>query len=585
MSVGGKLLLGALAVIILLAVVIFFVVWTDPMTQAGREVNQPFRIWAGRVFWIALGAGACTALMGGGLWVIGRGLHSIVKSLTIPAEHGLNPSVLLLGRFVHQQDQERYAQVVAALTNGNLDRIGAGPMKAILAPKPDENLLPLPDDDAPLPLPPKVTIYAAPLSDQLHLPVGADGNGPVQLALRDFGSGVVGGVQGMGKSEAVASMIAGLLRQDASGQHIQLAIADLKGGADFGRIPDDLPALAWPLATDPEAGLALMHHVWAEVERRQKLLHAAGAARVEVYNERPGVARLPYLLLFVDEIMMLTMAADEKGADKATKQQSAEFNGLAVRAVATGRALGVGLIAATQRPSGEVIPTRLRDLCRLRLAFKCMTQESSKSVLGVGGAELLPAEPGRALMMYGDTAPRPVRTYLADIEGGSFDGFVQRLGPSRPTEIAGTARPVLPAPTAHARLTQELDAIAAKHKATWPFAPPAAEPRVFASVAPVDLPAVTEPTPAAEPEPEAEPVALPEDVNEAAKLSAAQKQRIWRTYLATARTSRNKKPSLRATVATLYDGQEGGVKFYLVRDVVTEMRRTHGGPHASEDEA
>lgn len=319
------------------------------------------------------------------------------------------------------------AQKVAALTTGLQPdvRLQGSAARAALRNDPNETIMP---ESEPLLLPPpKASIYTAPISDQLHLAVGVDGHGPVQLPLRDLGSGIVGGLPGMGKSEAVASMIAGLLRQDSSGERIQLAIADLKGGVDFGRIPDDLAALAWPVAKDPAGGLDLVLHVWTEIERRQRLMERAGTARVEVYNQRPGVKPLPYLFLFLDELMMLTMAAEERGVDKATRQQSAEFNGKAIRVVSVGRALGVSMIGATQRPSGTVIPTQLRDMCGLRLAFKCMTLDASKAVLGVGGAELLPADPGLALLMRDDAQPRQIRTYLAGLDSGKFDRFTHPL--------------------------------------------------------------------------------------------------------------------------------------------------------------
>ena len=579
MNGAGKALALATVAVVLLLAGLFAVNWFTDQAQAERAVNAPFRVWAWRVIWISV---AIIAL-GGALWVVGRGLHSLVNSLTIPAQHGLNPSILFLGRFLMQQEQERYAQVVAALTNGNLDRIGAGPMKAILAPRPDENLLPLPEP-AELPLPPKVTIYTAPLSDQLHLPVGVDGRGPIQLPLRDLGSGLIGGLPKMGKSEEVASMIAGLLRQDASGQFLQLAVSDLKGGLDFGRIPDDLAGLAWPVAKSPEAGLALMRNVWAEVQRRQGLLDKAGVARVEVYNQQSGVARLPYLLYFVDEIMMLTMASDERGADKATKLQSAEFNNLAVRTVGLARATGVSLISATQRPSGEVIPTRLRDMCGFRIAFYCATRQSSEAVLGVGGAELLPPEPGLALLKGDQAQPRQIRTYLAGVDSGKFDQFT-----------AGLQRANAPQLTAQTWDRQtayraELFAIAEREKARWPFPAPDAAPESVERAAELETqaPAAPEPTVYVSATPPTR-ITLPWNVNEPAGLSEAQKQHIYRVYLATARTSRDKKPHLNPAVRLLYraaDGEpmKGGSKFYLVRAVVNEMRGRAGLTALGEDE-
>jgi S-DNA-T family DNA segregation ATPase FtsK/SpoIIIE len=54
--------------------------------------------------------------------------------------------------------------------------------------------------------------------------------------------------------------------------------------------------------------------------------------------------------------------------------------------VARGRAAGVIVVAATQRPSVDIIPTSLRDLFSFRLAFRCTTDSSSDIVLGRGWA-------------------------------------------------------------------------------------------------------------------------------------------------------------------------------------------------------
>ena len=69
------------------------------------------------------------------------------------------------------------------------------------------------------------------------------------------------------------------------------------------------------------------------------------------------------------------------------KQEQEEFSRLLRDVVARGRAAGVIVIAATQRPSVDIIPTSLRDLFGYRLAFRCMTEISSDIILGHGWAK------------------------------------------------------------------------------------------------------------------------------------------------------------------------------------------------------
>ena len=71
----------------------------------------------------------------------------------------------------------------------------------------------------------------------------------------------------------------------------------------------------------------------------------------------------------------------------APKQQQDEFAALLRDLVARGRACGIPVVAATQRPSYDIIPTSLRDLFGYRAAFRCTTTNSSNIVLGQGWAE------------------------------------------------------------------------------------------------------------------------------------------------------------------------------------------------------
>jgi S-DNA-T family DNA segregation ATPase FtsK/SpoIIIE len=78
--------------------------------------------------------------------------------------------------------------------------------------------------------------------------------------------------------------------------------------------------------------------------------------------------------------------------------------------VARGRAAGIIVCAATQKPSHEVIPTSLRDLFGFRWAFRCLTPQASDTILGAGWASL-----GYAASTI-DAADRGVGLLLA--EGG-----------------------------------------------------------------------------------------------------------------------------------------------------------------------
>lgn len=274
--------------------------------------------------------------------------------------------------------------------------------------------------------PSRVDVYSAPLPRDLALPVGVDGGGqPVALPLRNLGNVLVGGLPGSGKSELLASMLAGLLRQDATGDRVQVAVVDTKL-VSFGGLPD-LAALWRPPALELDDAHALTEALVAEVQRRYRLLLAAGARSVEEYQQRTGDS-LPYLVTVIDELADMTADSD--------RRRAAAWTGAAMEIGRKGRAAGVALVMATQRPSADVIPSSLRNLAGAAVAFRVSRNHDSIAVLGEPGAEALPAVPGRCLVRYRDTVQ--VQAYAAGLEGGRFDQFCAALpAPGWPVRDTG----------------------------------------------------------------------------------------------------------------------------------------------------
>jgi hypothetical protein len=200
------------------------------------------------------------------------------------------------------------------------------------------NGYPQPADDVPqlaepaARFPTRVDVYGQPLPRALALPVGVDGAGqPVNLALRNLGNVLVGGLPGSGKSELLASMMAGLLRQDASGRTVQLAAVDTKL-VSFGLLPN-LAGLYAPPALTLEDAHGLVVALAQEVQRRFELLHAARVRSLEELEMTTG-ERLPYLVAFVDELADLTTDSD--------KARAARFLDAAMSIGRKGRAAGGG---------------------------------------------------------------------------------------------------------------------------------------------------------------------------------------------------------------------------------------------------
>ena len=123
----------------------------------------------------------------------------------------------------------------------------------------------------------------------------------------------------------------------------------------------------------------------------------------------------PVVVVVFDELAYFSATVGE------TKQQK-EFITLLRDLVARGRAAGIIVVAATQRPSADIIPTSLRDLFGYRWAFRCTTDASSDVILGHGwanqgysAAEIDPTARGVAWLIAEGGMPRRMKAaYLSD---------------------------------------------------------------------------------------------------------------------------------------------------------------------------
>ncbi len=115
----------------------------------------------------------------------------------------------------------------------------------------------------------------------------------------------------------------------------------------------------------------------------------------------------PVYLIPIDEYAYFS-------ATVGTKPQREQFAGLTRDLVARGRAAGVIIVLATQRPSHQVIDPSMRDLFSYRWAFRCTTDSSSDVVLGQGwaaegytAADIDPLARGVGLAAVRDRHPTP----------------------------------------------------------------------------------------------------------------------------------------------------------------------------------
>ena len=140
------------------------------------------------------------------------------------------------------------------------------------------------------------------------------------------------------------------------------------------------------------------------MEARYRELLARGKRKV---TREDG---LPLHLVACDELAFYLGVEDRK------KQK--EFAELLRDLVARGRAAGVIVCAATQKPASDVVPTALRDLFGFRLALRCNTPQASDTILGQGWATLghnaaaiAPGQRGVGLLLAEDGTPVRMRGF------------------------------------------------------------------------------------------------------------------------------------------------------------------------------
>ena len=205
-------------------------------------------------------------------------------------------------------------------------------------------------------------------SEELSLwepvPLGVDEHGePVWIGLAERNV-LIGGEPGAGKSAAL-SMLVATAALDPSAR-VWLLDGKLVELAAWAPIAE---RLAGP---DGEQAIGLLRDVREEMEARYRELLARGLRKV---RREDG---LPLHLVVCDELAFyLTLP------DKRLRQEFAE---LLRDLVARGRAAGVIVVAATQKPGADVVPTALRDLFGFRLALRCNTPQASDTILGQGWA-------------------------------------------------------------------------------------------------------------------------------------------------------------------------------------------------------
>ena len=157
------------------------------------------------------------------------------------------------------------------------------------------------------------------------------------------------------------------------------------------------------IVKDAKHAEEVLNSLCIEMDERYKLLALAGVNKLTLYNEKyrdrhllptDGHKYLPYLVVVIDEYADLTMAG---GAGPEARKAAKNIEASIVRLAQKGRAAGIHVIIATQRPSVNVITGLIKTNFPTRIAFRVVSRVDSATILDSNGAENLI---GRGDMLY-----------------------------------------------------------------------------------------------------------------------------------------------------------------------------------------
>ena len=238
----------------------------------------------------------------------------------------------------------------------------------------------------------------------LSLALGQGSGGePIVADLRQLPHLLIAGATGSGKSVCINAVLASLTSTTLPDQ-LRLLLIDPK------RVEltplNGLPHLIAPVIVDTDRVVPALKGVMREMFRRYRTFEALGARNIEAYHRHSQREEaMPYLVIAIDELADLMMAAPY------------DIEQTICRLAQLGRATGIHMIVATQRPSVDVVTGLIKANFPSRIGFAVASQVDSRTILdGVGAERLL----GKGDMLFlSSNSPKPQRVqgaYLSDRE-------------------------------------------------------------------------------------------------------------------------------------------------------------------------
>ena len=227
---------------------------------------------------------------------------------------------------------------------------------------------------------------------------------------------LIAGTTGSGKSVCTNSLIISLLYK-ATPEEVRLIMVDPKM-VELG-IYNGIPHLLIPVVTDPKKAAGALQWAVTEMMKRYRTFSEVGVRKLEEYNalaaRTEGMEKMPFIVVVIDELADLMLVAAK------------EVEESICRVAQMGRAAGMHLVIATQRPSADVITGLMKANIPSRIAFAVASAMESRIILDTQGAEKLVGRGDMLFAPLGSGKPTRVQgCFISDPEVAAVVGFVKQ---------------------------------------------------------------------------------------------------------------------------------------------------------------
>lgn len=259
----------------------------------------------------------------------------------------------------------------------------------------------------------------------LELAIGRDAEGsPIVADLAKMPHLLIAGTTGSGKSVMINSIIMALLMRTFP-DDVRLIMVDPKRVELAGY--NGLPHLYVPVVTEPKQAASALQWAVSEMERRLKVFERVGVRKISTFNEKQASSafdhydnppsKMPYLVIIIDELSDLMMVAGK------------DVEASIVRIAQLGRAAGIHLIVATQRPSSNVVTGLIKANITNRIAFNVATGIDSRVIIDQTGAEKLTGYGDMLFSRVDWGKPKRIQgCFVSDEEIAAVTEFVKAQG-------------------------------------------------------------------------------------------------------------------------------------------------------------